>query len=620
MQRNLQDVLRSYLTRVITDDRASHQGEHRALHHVPPKNQMTMKVLILDEETMRCVSTVMSQREMLRLGVYLIEMIDRRGPSMTLPVGQDSAFSSEESYLMSHMSAVYFVRPTKDAIARIRKELREPRFGRYSLYFSNVMSDMRLQDVAESDVKELVYDVREAFGDYIAVDAHHFCVPLAHSYMSFAPPHVDFSASSDMVDRITEGVASVLLSLRSKFQIRFQKSSDLANRVASSLNQLTQHDQRELFDFGSRDSQHPVVLLLDRKQDPVTPLLSQWTYQAMIHEILGIQDNIVHIQDGGTPRHSQQAGATDFVVSSLHDEFFSKNMYSNFGDMGMAVKNLVDQVSADHKTVRDFDSIDDIAEFVEHLPEATQQQGLTGKHVSIMSALSREVESRSLMALSGVEQDVCCQASNPTSHYEAVSSIVHDPSITAFDKARLVLLFALRYDDEAPQQTSSLFGALESTRGIDPIMLDTVRYVRKCWSTQAKDLDLFSDKTLSSRFVSLAKQHLRGVENVYTQHRPAFVPILEKLAKGRLPTTDYPFIQQVDAAQSQRGTKLVVVFIIGGSTYEEAKAIAEMNSGSSEHSVPGVQIILGSTGIHNSKSFLEDLGQVWRLEMYKNYR
>ena len=28
----------------------------------------------------------------------------------------------------------------------------------------------------------------------------------------------------------------------------------------------------------------PVQLVLDRREDPVTPLLSQWTYQAMVHE------------------------------------------------------------------------------------------------------------------------------------------------------------------------------------------------------------------------------------------------------------------------------------------------------------------------------------------------
>jgi hypothetical protein len=35
-----------------------------------------------------------------------------------------------------------------------------------------------------------------------------------------------------------------------------------------------------VFDFGSRSS--PVVLLLDRSDDPVTPLLTQWTYQVRV--------------------------------------------------------------------------------------------------------------------------------------------------------------------------------------------------------------------------------------------------------------------------------------------------------------------------------------------------
>lgn len=48
-----------------------------------------------------------------------------------------------------------------------------------------------------------------------------------------------------------------------------------------------------IFDFGSRSS--PVVLLLDRRDDPVTPLLTQWTYQAMIHELIGIKDNTLKL-------------------------------------------------------------------------------------------------------------------------------------------------------------------------------------------------------------------------------------------------------------------------------------------------------------------------------------
>ena len=39
------------------------------------------------------------------------------------------------------------------------------------------------------------------------------------------------------------------------------------------------------------------LLLVDRRDDPVTPLLSQWTFQAMVHELIGIDDNRVDLKD-----------------------------------------------------------------------------------------------------------------------------------------------------------------------------------------------------------------------------------------------------------------------------------------------------------------------------------
>ena len=51
-------------------------------------------------------------------------------------------------------------------------------------------------------------------------------------------------------------------------------------------------EERGLFDFGSRGQEAaPLVLIIDRKDDPITPLLLQWTYQAMVHELLGLETN-----------------------------------------------------------------------------------------------------------------------------------------------------------------------------------------------------------------------------------------------------------------------------------------------------------------------------------------
>ncbi len=58
--------------------------------------------------------------------------------------------------------------------------------------------------------------------------------------------------------------------------------------------------------------------------------------------------------------------------------------------------------------------------------------------------------------------------------------------------------------------------------------------------------------------------------------------------------------------------KHVIVFIVGGATYEEALCVAEFNNASADkkgpYSNPGrTKIVLGGNHIHNSASFIREL-------------
>ena len=66
----------------------------------------------------------------------------------------------------------------------------------------------------------------------------------------------------------------------------------MSQRLAEELNRTIQREH-DLFAFNSDVA--PVLLLLDRRDDPVTPLLNQWTYQAMVHELLGINNHRVDL-------------------------------------------------------------------------------------------------------------------------------------------------------------------------------------------------------------------------------------------------------------------------------------------------------------------------------------
>jgi vacuolar protein sorting-associated protein 45 len=91
---------------------------------------------------------------------------------------------------------------------------------------------------------------------------------------------------------------------------------------------------------------------------------------------------------------------------------------------------------------------------------------------------------------------------------------------------------------------------------------------------------------------------LKGVENVYTQHSPRLEVTLQNLIKGRLREQQYPFVDGSTRDKPQD----IILFIVGGVTFEEAKCVSQMNASS-----PGIRIVLGGTSVHNSTTFLEEM-------------
>ena len=208
--------------------------------------------------------------------------------------------------------------------------------------------------------------------------------------------------NSDALQRATEGVLAVLLSLKKKPLIRYEKNSLLAKKLATEVRyHMTQEEQ--LFDFRKQDTP-PILLILDRRDDPITPLLTQWTYQAMVHEQLGIFNGRVDMSDVPDIRPELK----ELVLSQDQDPFFKKNMYLNFGDLGSSIKSYVDQYQSKTKSNANIESIEDMKRFVEDFPEFRKLSGNVSKHVALVSELSRRVSAENLLDVSELEQSLAC--------------------------------------------------------------------------------------------------------------------------------------------------------------------------------------------------------------------
>jgi hypothetical protein len=202
--------------------------------------------------------------------------------------------------------------------------------------------------LAEADVHDKVQQLQEFFADYFAVSRDMFSLNLGGSLSMVKPtggPYGAMSAPEATFQRCVDGIMSVILSHKAKPLIRFFGDSPLAASVARAVDTCIS-GQPEIFSIvPSRPTPGPLLLVLDRKDDPVTPLLSQWTYQAMIHEVLGLWSNRVDL--------SKSPGVTadlrEVVLDPSFDAFYTEHMYSNFGEFAEALQRVIEDYQKSRK-------------------------------------------------------------------------------------------------------------------------------------------------------------------------------------------------------------------------------------------------------------------------------
>ncbi|KAL0274191.1 UNVERIFIED_CONTAM: hypothetical protein PYX00_006672 [Menopon gallinae] len=497
-----------------------------------------MKVLLLDKQTTSIVSVVYSQSEMLQKEVYLFERIDSGTP--------------QES--VKYLKCIVFMRPTKENISLLASELKFPRYSSYYIYLSNIISKADIKYLAESDEQEVVKEIQEYYADYLAVSPHLFSFGIPYIYK-------DLNWNSNHLERTIQGITSVLLSLKKYPIIRYYGRSQAAKRLSEGIrNVLTK--ESSLFSFGSQET-YPILLVLDRKEDPVTPLLNQWTYQAMVHELLTITNDRVSLTKN--PEKSEE------VLSPEQDNFYASNLYKNFGEIGQKLKELMDEYQKQVKSHQKVETIADMKNVVQNYPQIRKKFGTVLKHVNVVEELSELVSKYSLMDVSELEQEIVIQDEH-SQQLERIKSLISNPSVREIDAVRLVLLYALRYKRHPKNDLNGLEIALKR-KGVSDRFLDMIGRV----TSYADDVkqEVFGQgitvEKITKRFFDL-----KGVENAFTRHTPLLKETLEELIKGKLKENIYPYL---NGTKSQIGIKArdIIVFIVGGVTYAESLAVHQLN-------------------------------------------
>jgi len=530
-----------------------------------------MKVLLMDKDTTTSVSLSCPQSQIMKKEVFLFEILDSR--------------VSSQQITLSYLKCVVLIRPTSENIRLLAKEIANPRYGSYFVYFTNRASKADLKTLAESDGNEVVGDVKEIPSDFLVFDSHVFTVKVMSPIKNLR-----WNQTNSALNRCTDGIRSLMLALKGTRANICWAKDDLQKMTLCQ--ELAQGIKTEITSDGGLPGD-TLIVLLDRRIDPITPLLNQWTYQAMVHELIGLNNNRVDL----TGREEIPDEMKNLTLSGDSDEFYRLNMYANFGEIGEAIQKLVKNFQEKKGNMGGkLDSISDIKDFITEYPEFKKMSGTVSKHVALVTELSKEVTANDLCKVSELEQNIACgqERDNSISH---LLEILKMENIRKKDALRLISLYTIRYEREVQKNLDVL---CRSVRDVPRKEVYEVIEMTKKFSRH-KSRYLFDDN--STPFSTNFFKGLKGVENVYTQHIPLITKeFLPDFVRGKKREDFHYEKPPIDVPAK------VILFFVGGITYEETRAVAMFNRDN------GTNVVIGGTSILNFDNHMEFMREACTLQ------
>ena len=266
-----------------------------------------------------------------------------------------------------------------------------------------------------------------------------FCVLLS---IGGPPPVIVVGKGDGSSDAI-----ATQLEAKIRNQLQSEKQSDLG------AGRLNLHDQLGL--------QRPIVLIIDRSFDLISPLRHSSTYNSLVHDVFGVRLNRINLP----PTEQRQ---NNMLHIDDEDWFWRENSSKIFPSVTEAVDSSLSIYKADQEKItkggKDLSNAASEALNAEELrlalkviPELTERKRIIDVHLSICSALLEAIKKRDLGDLVALQKDP-----QKTVILDAIKT-----KGSLNDKLRLFLIYYLQHPDLSKVDLEEFERALKAT-GVNP--------------------------------------------------------------------------------------------------------------------------------------------------------
>lgn len=473
--------------------------------------------------------------------------------------------------------------------------------------------------------------------DYLVAESNVFAFDMPESLSKLYGSLPDPSLPATLAKKL----ANLCITLNEHPNIRYQASSNFTKEIAVLLNTnlINYRKANPTFWVNGDDVHHDrergQILILDRSFDVLSPLMHEYTYQAMVHDLLQVSDGVISYKTTTNKNETIEKQA----LLNENDEIWSELRHNHIAKVIETIKtrmNDIIQNNAGASLAKGSGanlSMSAMAAAVKQLPEYQQTMTRLGEHVAIASQCMDVFSKLGLLQLSQVEQTVSTGVDEDNKEVKGkqllqlVLESLSSNSLTKSQKIRLLIIFFISQRAATPDERRQLIQAAELTGSEQQILINFEKLIAPhlaSLSAASASSTAAAKSSFFSIFRKTAVIHNPTPEGEYTdtRHIPQLRVLLEQLLQVELPLDKFPSLgPSMPSKDSKSSAKSVrkygnnarytnkndiqydsgrcMVFIAGGISYAETRAGYElMNQYKKE-------VITGSTNLMSPNEYMD---------------